>query len=239
MVDVILLPTCPLRPQVKKDLIEIAKYQAVNASLLASYSAQLFVKKYGTHYTSRLHLGGSINEEDFVYHSAYHSTASDKYIYKAAAEASFLDSFGLSANYQSSSTQSEAKINEYKKKIHRKIINSKGGDVFILGTHMATWQASVKENPAIIRRAIENITYFIQSDKFPELTAVALNKVRKEIGEAISTYVEMNIIRGCMDRKSPSFNWLANYDDGSCSQAKETAQFGGFIRTCSEDYRMP
>ncbi|CAF3956821.1 unnamed protein product, partial [Rotaria sp. Silwood1] len=38
MVDVILLPTCPLRPQVKKDLIEIAKYQAVNASLLASYS---------------------------------------------------------------------------------------------------------------------------------------------------------------------------------------------------------
>ncbi|CAF3585567.1 unnamed protein product [Rotaria sp. Silwood1] len=238
MVDVILLSTCPLHPQVKKDLIEIAEYQANKENLLATYLAQLFVKNYGTHYTSRLHLGGSIIEEDFISHSNYSSNTSEKRMYKAAAEASFLGSFGLSANYGSDSKYNLTTINEYTTKINRKVLSSKGGDIFILGNHMEAWQTSVKKNPAIIRRAIENLTCFIQADKLPELTDVALSKVRKEINEAINTYVEMNTIRGCMKRNSPSFNWIANLDDGSCVSVQQTTQFGGFIRTCLEDSRM-
>lgn len=238
MVDVSLQPSCPLHPQVTKDLIEIAKHQSNNQSLLATYYAQLFVKKYGTHFISRLYLGGSIIEEDFISHSNYYSTASERKMYKAAAEASFLGTFSLSASFSSSSTQNQATANEYKKRIERKVVNSRGGDVFILGNHMEAWQASVKQNPAIIRRAIENLTYFIHADKLPELTEIALTKVRKEIDEAINTYVEMNTIRGCMDRNSPSFNWIANVDDSSCAPVQQTTQFGGFYRTCSEDSRM-
>ncbi len=238
MVDVILQPSCPLHPQVKKDLIEIAKYQSNNQSLMATYLAQLFVKKYGTHFVSRLYLGGSIIEEDFISRSNYQLSTADKNTYKAAAEASFLGTFSLSASFSSGSAQSQSAMNEYKKRIERKVVNSKGGDVFILGGHMEAWQASVKKNPAIIRRAIENITYFIHEDKLPELTEIALTKVRKVIDEAVNTYVEMNTIRGCMNRDSPSFNWIANVDDSSCAPVQQTTQFGGFIRTCSEDSRM-
>ncbi|CAF3247528.1 unnamed protein product [Rotaria socialis] len=238
MVDVILLPSCPLHPQVKRDLIDIAKYQTNNNSLLATYLAQLFVKKYGTHYTSRLYLGGSIIEEDFVSHLNYHTGTSEEKKYKAAAEASFLSSFSLSASYSSSSVHSQATINEYKAKINRKIVNSKGGDIFIMGAHMQQWQASVNNRPVIIRRAVENLTYVIQAEKIPELTDKALSKVRKEIDEAINAYVEMNTVRGCMNRNSPSFNWVANLDDSACAPAEQTIQFGGFIRTCSEDARM-
>ncbi len=238
MVDVILHPSCPLNPQVKKDLIEIAKYQTNNQSLMATYLAQLFIKKYGTHFTSRLYLGGSIIEEDFISHSSYDTSTSEKDMYKAAAEVSFLSTFSISASFSSGSSRSEAAINEYKQKIERKVVNSKGGDVFILGAHMEAWQASVKKSPAIIQRAIENLTYFIHADKLPELTEIALTKVRKEIDQAINTYVEMNTIRGCMNRNSPSFNWIANVDDSSCAPVEQTTQFGGFIRTCSEDSRI-
>ncbi|CAF3897757.1 unnamed protein product, partial [Rotaria sordida] len=160
-------------------------------------------------------------------------------MYKAAAEASFLSSFGLSANYDSDSKYNQTSINEYKRKINRKVVSSKGGEIFILGGHMEAWQASVKKSPAIIRRAVENLTYFIQADKIPELTDMALSKVRKEINEAVNTYMEMNTIRGCMNRNSPSFNWIANLDDGSCASVQQTTQFGGFIRTCTEDSHMP
>jgi hypothetical protein len=217
MVDVILQPSCPLHPQVKKDLIEIAKYQWTNQSLLATYLAQLFVKKYGTHFVSRLYLGGSIVEEDFISHSNYQSSTLEKNMYKAAAEASFSGTFGLSANFNSGPAQNQSSMNNYKNKIERKVVNSKGGDVFILGGHMEAWLASVKTNPAIIRRAIENLTYFIHEDKLPELTEIALTKVREVIDDAVNTYVEMNRIRGCMNRDSPSFNWIANVEDSSCA----------------------
>ncbi|CAF4830482.1 unnamed protein product [Rotaria sp. Silwood2] len=151
MADAILLPTCPLMTHVKKELIKIAEYVLTDQPLMATYAAELFVKKYGTHYTSRLYLGGSISEEDFISEYDYSSSEMNKKLYKAAAEASFLGSFSLSASFSSGSSLSQNDINRFKQQIQRKIINSKGGDVFILGNHMTTWQSSVKTKPAIIK----------------------------------------------------------------------------------------
>jgi hypothetical protein len=220
MVDVILQQSCPLNPHVKKDLIEIAKFITTDQSLRATYAAQMFVKKYGTHFTSRLQLGGSISEDDYVSHTNFYASDLEKQLHKAAAEISFLSTYSLTSSFSSAKNNTE--VNQHKENINRKVINSKGGDVFISGKHLEEWQASVKSRPAIIRRAIENMTYFIQSDKIPELTDVALALVRQKINDAIDTYVEMNAIRGCMSRKSPSFNWIANIDDGSCAPAEQT-----------------
>ncbi|CAF5025863.1 unnamed protein product [Rotaria sp. Silwood1] len=238
MVDTIILPSCPLATHVKKELIQIAQYAMTGQPLMATYAAELFVKKYGTHYTSRLYLGGSISEDDFISESEYLSTETNKKLYKAAAEASFLGSFSLSASFSSSSSLNQNDINRFKQQIQRKIINAKGGDVFILGNQMSVWQSSVKTKPAIIRRAIENITSIIQSEKIPELSFAGLIEVQKKINDAIETYIEMNTIRGCMNRLSPSFNWVANVDDGLCAPASLKFQFGGFIQTCVEDSRL-
>jgi hypothetical protein len=233
MVDVILQQTCPLNSQVKKDLIDIARFITTDQSLRATYAAQMFVKKYGTHFTSRLQLGGSISEDDYVSHTRFYASDSEKRLHKAAAEISFLGTYSLTSSF--SSADNDTEVNQHKQNINRKVINSKGGDVFISGKHMEEWQASVKSRPAIIRRAIENMTYFIQSDKVPELTDVALGLVRQKINDAIDTYVKMNAVPGCMHRDSPSFNWVANVDDGSCAPAEQNSQFGGFVRSCSEE----
>ncbi|CAF3714278.1 unnamed protein product [Rotaria sp. Silwood1] len=125
-----------------------------------------------------------------------------------------------------------------KKTITRKVVNSKGGKVCLSGGSMETWQASIETKPVIVRRAIENITFFIQSDKIPELSEIALARVREKINEAIETYIQMNVHNGCMNRTSPSFNWVANVDDDSCAPPEQNSQFGGFIRTCTEDKRL-
>ncbi|UJR17441.1 hypothetical protein I4U23_004336 [Adineta vaga] len=212
MVDVVLQPSCPLSPQVKHDLIEIAEYHNAQESTMATYAAQLFVKKYGTHLTTRLHLGGSITEEDFIDESTYQTSETEKTSYRAAAEAS-------------------------KKKIVRKIINSKCGKVSLLGQHMSNWQASVEERPAIIRRATENITFFIQSDKIPELSEIDLAYVREKINQAVETYVEMNLIKGCMKRSSPSFNWIANVDDSSKCDRYRLRNFYTGTNDCPPDFK--
>ena len=236
LVDVILQQKCPLHPQVKKDLIEIAKYIVTEQTLRATYAAQIFVKKYGTHFISRLQLGGSISEDDYISHSKVYASENEKRLHKAAAELSFLDTYSLKTSFGTSTK--DDKVNEHKEEIGRKTIHSKGGDVFTAGTHLDVWQASVSTHPAIVRRAIENMTYVIQSDFIPELTDVALAQVRQKINDAINTYVEMNVVRGCMHRDSSSFNWVANVDDGSCAPADQTSQFGGFIRWCDEDERL-
>ena len=233
LVDVILQQKCSLHPQVKKDLIEIAKYITTEQTLRATYAAQMFVKKYGTHFTSRLQLGGSISEDDYISHTKFYASEDEKRLHKTAAELSFLDTYSLKTSFGSS--KNDDQVNEHKEEINRKVIHSKGGDVFIAGKHLEDWQISVTDRPAIIRRAIENMTYVIQPDLIPELTDIALAQVRQKINDAINTYVEMNAVRGCMHRDSPSFNWVANVDDGSCASADQTSQFGGFVRSCAEE----
>ena len=178
-------------------------------------------------------MGGSISEDDYVSHTSFYASENEKRLHKAAAEISFLNTYSLSTSF--SSARNTAEENQHKENINRKVIHSKGGDVFVSGNHMEAWQASVNSRPAIIRRAIENMTYFIQSNTIPELTDIALGQVRQKINDAVNTYVEMNVVRGCMHRDSPSFNWVANVDDGSCAAADQNSQFGGFVRSCSEE----
>ena len=205
---------------------------------MATYAAQLFVKTYGTHFISRLSLGGSIIQEDSIEESTYQQDESKKKSYRVAAEASFLGTFSLSANFASSSTTSEDSVNEAKKQITRKIINSKGGKLSLSGGSIESWQSSIDKAPVIVRRAIENITFFIQSDQIPELSEIDLAYVRTELNQAVETYIHMNVYSGCMNRSSQSFNWIANVEDGSCAPPEENSQFGGFIRTCTEDSRL-
>ncbi|CAF0948588.1 unnamed protein product, partial [Adineta ricciae] len=136
--------------------------------------------------------------------------------------------------FSSGSSFSSADIDKYTKGITHKIIHKKGGSVFVLGQDIQSWQASVRTNPVVVRRTIENITSFIQTDKISELSEIELTRVRQEINKAVSVYVERNVIYGCMSPASESFNWVANVDDGACKNPNTTAKFGGFYRTCDE-----
>ena len=88
-----------------------------------------------------------------------------------------------------------------------------------------------------MHRDIENITYLIQPDKIPELTMGVVSQVQKKINDAVEAYIEINTMRDCMDRTSPSFNSFAHVDDGQCVPPQLKFPFGEFIQTCTEDSR--
>jgi hypothetical protein len=72
------------------------------------------------------------------------------------------------------SFDSEQKLNRsriiiYLEQSLRKIVRAKDGRLNPLDGAIESWQSSVDSKPVIIRRAIKNITFFIQSDKIPEL----------------------------------------------------------------------
>jgi len=236
--DVLLKATCPLNSKVKQELIQIARYQANNQTAMATYAAQLFVKNYGTHYTKRLSLGGSIMQDDYIKESIYRTETNESKSYQAAAEASFLGTFSLSAKFSSSSSTDDNRVNQAKQKFTRKVVNSRGGRVSLSNGSMDTWQSSIESAPVVVQRGIENLTLIIQSENIPELSENELAFVQQKINEATNAYILMNVHSGCMDRSSPSFNWIANVEDGSCKSAEENLQFGGFIRTCVEDSRI-
>lgn len=240
LVDVILdASACRLNPNVKKDIIQLGKYLTSEQAMMATYAAQLFVKKYGTHYTNRLLLGGSIVEEDFVRLSDFNKSQETITQIKTAAKLSFYGTFNLTAKFNAETNSSTKDVHVYMKNITRKIVNSKGGNVFKIGDEMEGWLSSIKNFPVIVRRGVENITFFIQSEQIPELDESTLSSVRDEINNAVETYVQMNVLSGCMLRGSPSFNWIANIDDGSCNASiEENTQMGGFIQTCTEDPQM-
>ncbi|CAF0858945.1 unnamed protein product [Adineta steineri] len=233
LVDVILKSSCPLNSQLKKDILAISKYQTTKQFEKATYEAQLFIKKYGTHFTNRLHLGGSIIEEDFIQKSDYEKSDVTKSSYHAAAKLSFFQTFGLSARFTPTLVNTDTE--KFQKSITRKLVHSKGGNIMLANGTLESWEKSIETRPAIVRRSIDNITFAITSENIPELSEFDLTCVRKEINGAIKTYIQKNIIRGCTNRSSPSFDWTAIVDDGSCAPAERETKFGGFIQTCEED----
>lgn len=243
--EVLVSNTCPLNSQTKKELLRISTHLNNQQLTLATYVAQMFVKRYGTHFTSRAVLGGSIVEEDFIKIDKFNFSETTIRGHKVAAQFSFVKlfndgngsiSFGI--DRESSTTFTDTEINGYTKNFTRRIISSKGGDVFALGSAMGTWVSSLKANPVILRRQIDNLTSIIQSEQFPELSEFELADLRREISGAIDAYIQFNTIPGCTVRDSTSFNYQANFDDGSCGNITQNEQFGGFIGTCTENPDM-
>ncbi len=120
-------------------------------------------------------------------------------------------------------TTTDTSVNNVIKEFTQKIVRAKDGRLNPLDGAIESWQSSVDSKPVIIRRAIKNITFFIQSDKIPELWEVELANVRDILNEAVETYMQMNVYSGCMNQISPSFNWVANIDNGSCTPAEENS----------------
>jgi hypothetical protein len=230
--DVLLLRSCPLDPRFKAEIVEIANHIKDDQQMMATYAAQLFVLHYGTHYTSRFRIGGHIVEENFMKSKELYSSETIKKSSQVSAKASFIGKFSLSASYGSQSGTTTTDINQFEQRVTQRRIISEGGQPFLLGMSLEKWQSTIEDNPIVLQRGVENITVAIDPKQIPEVEEFYVYKAIQEIDKAIETYVKMNLIHGCMQRTSSSFNWLANVDDGSCTGSVSNIQFGGFVRTC-------
>ncbi|CAF1548340.1 unnamed protein product [Adineta ricciae] len=185
---------------------------------MATYHSQVFVLRYGTHYTSRFLIGGHIVEESFLKSTELYSDETVRKSRQSGARASFMGKFSLSANYGTQVSTTSIDINKYEERVTYRHITSEGGKPFLLGMSLQDWQMTIETNPIILQRTIENITMAIDPKQIPEIEEDYVYKAIEKINNAIETYIKMNLIYGCMERTSLSFNWLANIDDGSCAE---------------------
>jgi hypothetical protein len=97
----------------------------------------------------------------------YYDEQSQTQKYRGAASGSFLMTFKVPGNFDLTTT--DTSVNNVIKEFTQKIVRAKDGRLNPLDGAIESWQSSVDSKPVIIRRAIKNITFFIQSDKIPEL----------------------------------------------------------------------
>lgn len=234
--DVLLLRSCPLDSQFKAEIIKIANHIKEDEDMMATYESQLLVLRYGTHFTSRFRIGGHIVEDNFIKSRELYSSETIKKTTQTSAKASFIGKLSLSANYGSQKDVTTTDISQFEQRVTQRRITSEGGQPFLLGMSLGTWQATIENDPIILQRMIENITAAIDPKQITEIEEFYVYKAIEEIDKAIGTYIKMNLYPGCTDRTSSSFNWLANIGDGSCAASVSEQQFGGFIRTCLTDW---
>ncbi|UJR07015.1 hypothetical protein I4U23_011303 [Adineta vaga] len=232
LANVLLSRSCSLDSQFKSEIIRIGNYIKNGEDTMATYHSQVFVLRYGTHYTSRFLIGGHIVEESFLKSTELYSDETIRKSRQSGARASFMAKFSLSANYGTQVSTTSIDINKYEERVTYRHILSEGGKPFLLGMSLQDWQMTIETNPIILQRTIENITMAIDPKQIPEIEENYVYKAIEKINNAIETFIKMNLIYGCMERTSLSFNWLANIDDGSCAETVANTQFGGFIRTC-------
>lgn len=231
--DVFLLRSCPLDSHLKAEIINIANNIRDDEPIMARYAAQTFVLRYGTHYTSRFRIGGRIVEENFMKTQDLYSSSTVTKSMQAGAKASFIGKFSLSASYGTSNSDTNNNINQYQQKVSERKITAHGGQPYLIGMPLKDWQASIDDNPVVLQRMVENITMAIDPKQISEVEQYYVYKALEEINRAVDTYVRMNLMPGCLDRKSPSFNWLANNDNGKCDTPIYALQFGGFYQNCT------
>ncbi|CAF3467375.1 unnamed protein product [Rotaria sp. Silwood2] len=187
--DVLLLRSCPLDKQLKSEIIDIASYIRRDEPIKAMYASQVFVLRYGTHYTSRFRIGGRIAEENYMISQELYSSDMVKKTTQAAAKASFIGKFSLPASYSTTNSMASTDIQNYERKVLQRQITSRGGQPYLMDMPLKEWQSTIDDNPVILQRMVENITMAIDPKQIYEIEEDYVFKALEEINRAITTYV--------------------------------------------------
>ncbi|UJR18270.1 hypothetical protein I4U23_005173 [Adineta vaga] len=199
---------------------------------MATYASQIFVLHYGTHYISRIRIGGHIIEDNFIKSKDLYTNDTTMKSMQTTAKVGFLATVDVSVNAGYQKTISDANMKKYQDQVVNRRIFANGGQPYLMDMPLSQWESTIEDNPVILKRTLENITMAIDLKQINEIEQFYVYEAVKEINKAINTYIETNSIYGCMDRNSNSFNWFANADDNSCNQSVSNIQFGGVILTC-------
>ena len=224
-------PDCQLDPAFKRRLMEIAAHIQSNGKRQAAYLADQLIRDFGTHVVTSIDAGAVIARVENVKTSFKSDYKEDASKIKAAASASFFNTFGISGSYSKSVDQKF--IDQYIGNVTSSYTETWGGLPFQANFSVNSWEAGLRNNLVAIDRSGDPLHFVISSAVLPELPEPTLWDLANVVENAIKQYYTHNRYLGCMDPSSQNFNFQANEDDGTCTAKSTNFTFGGIYQTCT------
>lgn len=166
-------------------------------------------------------------KEEFV-----RKSEQEKHSVRASASASFFSIFSAGFDYSRSTSQSM--IDQYQRNRTTSHISTYGGPVFRPTNYTSlNWSMSLDNDLVALDSSGDPIFFLVSSTTLPDLPQTTVYKVYDYLKAAVETYYKHNTYKGCLDRDSPNFSFMANQDDGTCKPPNTNYTFGGVYQTCT------
>ena len=228
-------PDSKLHPSFKSRIFEIAANIMNDNTKVAHYLSEMLVRDYGTHVLTGIDAGAILSQTTMFQGTFKTTGSSDHLAIKAAASASYLSKFKVSAETSDSKTDQQKE--SFESNSTSSYTKTHGGPPFKLGGTYEEWQAGILDHLVAVDRRGEPLHTVLSTDNVPELPPITLMDVSNYIEKAIVRYYKINTISGCMTYKPPgplpeNFNFHANIDNHKCEEQKINYTFGGVFQTC-------
>ena len=225
-------PDAQLHPTFKLRLLEIAANIQNNNTKLAHYLSELLVRDYGTHVITSIDAGAGLSQTTFVSEDFLRFQENRSLVISASASAGFFDDFKVSAGIKT--TVASNYINQFQQKTTNSHILTYGGPMFRVGNFSLTdWEDGVLDHLVAIDRSGVPLYSVINTNNLPDIPDTTVLAVMNYVYRAVRRYYMVNTLNGCLDPKSPKFNFQANVNDNSCDAHQANYTFGGIFQTCS------
>ncbi|XP_071163886.1 macrophage-expressed gene 1 protein-like [Mytilus edulis] len=224
-----LQPDVNLDPSFKSKVMSIANHILNNRTSSARYESQLLVRDFGTHVITSIDSGASIVKVDHVKRELLQDDTIDKFQISAAAGSEL---FGVQVGI---TIPAEVMTKYLASKTHSSILTH-GGPLYLpVNFTINDWVNQIDKNLVSVDRSGDPLHFIINEYVFPELSISIVTDTAAAVESAIKTYYKLNTHRGCTDRDSPNYNYLANVDDGTCEYnlTITNTNFGGVFQTCN------
>ncbi|XP_061177500.1 macrophage-expressed gene 1 protein-like [Saccostrea echinata] len=225
--------TSQLNPAFRQQIKNIAENIQKNFSSVAEYESQVLVRDFGTHVVSSVDAGAVVSQVDEIKSSFLKSVNKDRTKIITAARTSFLRKFNffLSSKYEESSEL----IRNYETNKLSSLVHAQGGPIFKPNNYsLNDWASEVKDNLVAIDRSGSPIYELINWRNFPEYSPPIVYATFQYVRTAVEEYYRFNTYRGCTKLDSPNFSYMANFDDGTCSNDVGNYTFGGIYQKCTQ-----
>ncbi|CAC5379081.1 unnamed protein product [Mytilus coruscus] len=222
-------PDVNLDPSFKSKVMSIANHILNNRTSTARYESQLLVRDFGTHVITSIDSGASIVKVDHVKRDLLQDDTIDKFQISAAAGAEL---FGVQVGI---TIPAEVMTKYLASKTHSSI-RTHGGPLYLpVNFTINDWVNQIDQNLVSVDRSGDPLHFIINEYSFPELSISIVTDTAAAVESAIKTYYKLNTHRGCTNRDSPNYNYLANVDDGTCEYnlTITNTNFGGVFQTCN------
>uniref|UniRef100_A0A7M5TZ69 MACPF domain-containing protein n=1 Tax=Clytia hemisphaerica TaxID=252671 RepID=A0A7M5TZ69_9CNID len=228
-------PGIQLHPNFKSRLLDIAAHLQSNNTRVAQYLADLIVRDFGTHYITSIDAGAILEKIDHVKSSYAKSQDTDRSKITASASASF--PFG-GVSTSASHAANKSNVAAYQNNVAGSSIHTHGGAPYRANFTTDQWEDSLADNLIAIDKAGDPLYYAITSETLPELPDMLAIQLSSIVEDSIKAYYKHNIVKGCTNPDSPSFNFAAILDDKTCDKSSKNFTFGGMYQVCISDRKF-
>lgn len=221
--------TAPLGPEFTDYINVLSSKLAVNDTTGYVYWLGEFISNIKYAVVTQVITGGRLMQKQYVKNTYYQNTDKTTIENSASASASFGSLFSAQASRNWGVTTSD--VNTFKSASSDISSYSIGGP-YIQGMIIPQWQTNVESNPGILGYTLSKTSFWINSNFFPVLPPIHVQKIYNDYEFYWTSYINNNSYLGCTDQLAINFTLTATVDTPTCVYDFVTGStFGGIFIT--------